>query len=43
MEYVENYQELAAGIVEQAVKDLTSAYKTLNTIKRTHPPQGTKG
>ena len=42
MEYVENYQELAAGIVEQAVKDLTSAYKTLNTIKRT-PPKAQKG
>lgn len=38
MDYIENYQELAAGIVEQAVKDLTNAYKTLNRMKRT-PPQ----
>lgn len=38
---IENYQELAAGIVEQAVKDLTNAYTTLNRMKRT-PPKAEK-
>ena len=37
MEYIEKYQELAAGIVEQTAKDLTRAYKMLNKINRTAP------
>ena len=37
MEYLEKYQELAAGVVEQAAKDLTRAYRTLNKINRNAP------